>query len=126
VWHYRNVEAELGFIRSRELLDNLHHMVRNSQLHIIDGNKVIEIRISGIDKGAVTKRLMDQQDYDFTLAIGDDKTDEDMFRVLGDKGYTIKIGSGHTHAQYHLPGQTEVLKLLADFGACKFSGLILR
>ncbi len=54
-WHYRNVDPELGFIRSRELLDNLHHLVRNTPLHIIDGNKVIEIRISGVNKGSVAK-----------------------------------------------------------------------
>lgn len=115
VWHYRNVEKELGFIRSRELLDNLHHMVRNSQLHIIDGNKVIEIRVSGVDKGSVAKRLMDESDYDFVMAIGDDKTDEDMFRMLADSAYTIKIGSGHTLAQFFLKDQSEVLKLLKQF-----------
>jgi trehalose 6-phosphate synthase/phosphatase len=115
VWHYRNVDPELGFIRSRELLDNLHHMVRNSHLHIIDGNKVIEIRVSGIDKGAVTKKLVDENNYDFVLAVGDDKTDEDMFRILSDGAYTIKIGSGHTSAQYHLTDQIEVLNLLTQF-----------
>jgi trehalose 6-phosphate synthase/phosphatase len=115
VWHYRNVESELGFIRSRELLDNLHHMVRNSHLHIIDGNKVIEVRVSGVDKGNITKRLLDGNEYDFVLAIGDDKTDEDMFRNLSEDAYTIKIGPGHTAAQYHLSDQFEVLKLLGEF-----------
>jgi trehalose 6-phosphate synthase/phosphatase len=49
-WHYRNVDDDLGFIRSRELLDNLFHLIRNGQLQVIDGNKVIEIRVAGIDK----------------------------------------------------------------------------
>jgi trehalose 6-phosphate synthase/phosphatase len=112
VWHYRNVEAELGFIRSRELLDNLHHLTRNANLHILDGNKVIEARVSNVNKGAVTKRVLEEGDYDFVLAIGDDKTDEDMFRVLGEKGFTIKIGAGHTVAQYFLPNQEDVIFLL--------------
>ncbi|HEY3405427.1 MAG TPA: bifunctional alpha,alpha-trehalose-phosphate synthase (UDP-forming)/trehalose-phosphatase [Ohtaekwangia sp.] len=112
VWHYRNVETDLGFIRSRELLDNLHHLVRNANLHIIDGNKVIEVRVSGIDKGVVTKKLLEEGQYDFVMAMGDDKTDEDMFRVLVDKAFTIKIGSGHTIAQYYLTDQREVLGLL--------------
>ena len=114
VWHYRNVEKELGFIRSRELLDNLHHMVRNSQLHITDGNKVIEIRVTGIDKGAITSKLLEEKHYDFVLAMGDDKTDEDMFRALEGKAYTIKIGAGHTNAQYYLPDHLEVMKLLTQ------------
>jgi trehalose 6-phosphate synthase/phosphatase len=115
-WHYRNVDSELGFIRSRELLDTLHHMVRNAQLQIIDGNKVIEIRVAGIDKGAVAKRFLNGgSKYDFVLAIGDDKTDEDMFRALADRAITIKIGSGHTSAQYNLSSQNEVQSLLNKF-----------
>jgi len=112
VWHYRNVNSDLGFIRSRELLDNLHHLARNANLHIIDGNKVIEIRVSGIDKGVVSKKLVEEGQYDFVLAMGDDKTDEDMFRVLTDKAYTIKIGAGHTVAKYYLANQREVADLL--------------
>ena len=111
-WHYRNVHPELGFIRSRELLDNLHHLVRNTPLQIIDGNKVIEVRISGVDKGSVAKKFLETEDYDFIMAVGDDKTDEDMFKALADKAVTVKIGSAHTAAQYNLTSQNEVHHLL--------------
>jgi trehalose 6-phosphate synthase/phosphatase len=111
-WHYRNVGQELGFIRSRELLDNLHHLVRNTPLQIIDGNKVIEIRISGVDKGSVAKQFLEEDQYDFIKAVGDDKTDEDMFKALADKAITIKIGTEHTAAQYNLTNQYEVIQLL--------------
>lgn len=111
-WHYRNVNPELGFIRSRELLDNLHHLVRNTPLQIIDGNKVIELRISGVDKGSVAKQFLNGKQYDFIMAVGDDKTDEDMFKALADAAVTIKIGPGHTLAQYNLSNQLEVILLL--------------
>jgi trehalose 6-phosphate synthase/phosphatase len=111
-WHYRNVDPELGFIRSRELLDNLHHLVRNTPLQVIDGNRVIEIRISGVDKGTVARQFLEDGEYDFIMAVGDDKTDEDMFRTLADKAVTIKIGTGHTAAQYNLSNQAEVIQML--------------
>lgn len=111
-WHYRNVESDMGFVRSRELLDNLYHLVRNAHLQIIDGNKVIEVRVAGVDKGAAAKKLMDEIYCEFILAIGDDKTDEDMFRSLAEKAVTIKVGPGHTHAQYSLPSQKDVIRLL--------------
>lgn len=111
-WHYRNVHPELGFIRSRELLDNLHHLVRNTPLQVIDGNKVIEVRISGVDKGSVAKQFLEDVEYDFIMAVGDDKTDEDMFKALAEKAVTIKIGTGHTAAQYNLTNQMEVINLL--------------
>jgi trehalose 6-phosphate synthase/phosphatase len=111
-WHYRNVDPELGFVRSRELLDSLHHLLRNTPLNILDGNKVIEVRLAGVDKGTVARKLLEENDYDFILAVGDDKTDEDMFRALADRAVTIRIGNGNTTAQYNLPTQKEVIHLL--------------
>ncbi len=111
-WHYRNVNPELGFIRSRELLDNLHHLLRNSPLHIIDGNKVIEVRMAGVDKGSVAQKLLSEKQCSFVMAAGDDKTDEDMFRVLADKAITIKIGRGNTLARYSLSNQADMIRLL--------------
>lgn len=112
VWHYRNVEPGLGFTRSRELLDNLHHFIRNTGLNVIDGNRVIEIRKIGIDKGSVARQLFDASQYDFVLAIGDDKTDEDMFMQLPEDTYTIKIGPGQTAARYFMTRQSEAIILL--------------
>jgi trehalose 6-phosphate synthase/phosphatase len=116
-WHYRNVDDELGFIRSRELLDNLFHLIRNGQLQVIDGNKVIEIRVTGVDKGAAAKRLVDEEPAEFVLAIGDDKTDEDMFRALADKAVTIKVGAGHSSAKFSVANHQEVLRLLQELAA---------
>lgn len=114
-WHYRNVEPELGFTRSRELLDNLFHLIRNAQLQVIDGNKVIEIRVAGIDKGVAAKKIIDENNSDFILVVGDDKTDEDMFRSLADKALTIKVGPGHSVARYSVANQQDIIKLLHDF-----------
>jgi trehalose 6-phosphate synthase/phosphatase len=116
-WHYRKVEGELGFTRSRELLDNLFHLVRNVQLQVIDGNKVIEIRVSGIDKGAAAKKLVTDNQYDFVLAIGDDKTDEDMFRSLSDKAITIKVGPAHSVAAYYIKSQQDVIRFLTELAS---------
>lgn len=116
-WHYRNVDPDLGFTRSRELLDSLFHLIRNGQLQVIDGNKVIEIRVAGIDKGVAAKKIIDENASDFVLVVGDDKTDEDMFRSLSEKALTIKVGPGHSAAQYSVTNQIEVIKLLHDFAA---------
>jgi trehalose 6-phosphate synthase/phosphatase len=114
-WHYRNVEPELGFTRSRELLDNLFHLIRNAQLQVIDGNKVIEIRVAGIDKGIAAKKLIEETNSEFVLVVGDDKTDEDMFRSLADRALTIKVGPGHSVAQYSVASQQDIIKLLHEF-----------
>jgi trehalose 6-phosphate synthase/phosphatase len=116
-WHYRNVDPELGFLRSRELLDSLFHLVRNGQLQVIDGNKVIEIRMAGIDKGVAARSIIERAESDFILVVGDDKTDEDMFKTLAGQATTIKVGSGHSAAQYSLNHHSEVIRLLIDLAA---------
>jgi len=112
VWHYRAVELALGAIRSRELIEKLSRSISNTQLQIIDGNKVIEVKPLGIDKGSSAKTLLRENSYDFIMAFGDDKTDEDLFKEFKNKGYTIKIGGEETAAQYYLSDQKEAIRLL--------------
>jgi trehalose 6-phosphate synthase/phosphatase len=111
-WHYRNTHPDLGFNRSRELRNSLLQFTANTPLQVIDGNKVLEVRLIGIDKGAGAQKIADYFQPDFMLCIGDDTTDEDMFRVLRDRAYTIRVGSGATEAKYTLWSQTQVLPLL--------------
>jgi trehalose 6-phosphate synthase/phosphatase len=112
-WHYRNVDAALGNIRSRELIDDLSLMTSSHELQIIDGNKVIEVRVLGINKGTSARKIVEESPCDFIMAFGDDKTDEDLFRELKNKGYTIKVGTDQTSAQFYLGNYKDVIELLA-------------
>jgi trehalose 6-phosphate synthase/phosphatase len=112
-FHYRQLEPQQGFARSRELFDCLHHLIRNTNLTVVDGHKVIEVRAPGIDKGIAARRILQRFPSDFVLAIGDDKTDEDVFRALSRQAFTIKVGGEITAARYRLEHQKQVLDLLA-------------
>lgn len=114
-WHYRNTNQELGFIRSRELLNSLMQLTANTSLQVIDGNKVLEVRMVGVDKGMAALSMIAGIDPDFILCIGDDATDEDMFKALRDKAYTIKIGRANTSAQYTIVSQKDVFPFLRRF-----------
>jgi len=114
-WHYRNTDSDLGFLQSRELHNTLLRLTSNTELQVIDGNRVIEVRFTGIDKGATALKILQRFSPDFIFCLGDDTTDEDMFRILRDKGYTVKVGDGDTAAQYTLNSQTDVLPLLRKF-----------
>jgi trehalose 6-phosphate synthase/phosphatase len=111
-WHYRNTQTGLGFSRSRELLNTLSQLIQNTTLQVIDGNKVVEVRIAGFDKGATALKIIKEQDPDFVLCIGDDTTDEDMFKALEGEAYTIKVNSGASAAQYTILSQQRVVPLL--------------
>ncbi|MBN1510173.1 MAG: bifunctional alpha,alpha-trehalose-phosphate synthase (UDP-forming)/trehalose-phosphatase [Sedimentisphaerales bacterium] len=113
VWHYRNAESGIALLRSQELRDELQELVsRDSRLQIMEGHKVIEVKRSGYDKGSVASKLLAHAPYDFILAIGDDKTDEDLFRVLPAEALTIKIGITASLAKYNLKDQQGVVHLM--------------
>jgi trehalose 6-phosphate synthase/phosphatase len=126
-WHYRNTQVDLGFTRSRELINNLSQLIQNTPLQVIDGNKVVEVRMAGFDKGTITMRILNEARPDFIVCVGDDTTDEDMFKVLEqssftEKTYTIKIGSRGTAAKYTLPSQQQVIPFLQRLQSCVKSG----
>ena len=112
VWHYRKVESGLGDLRMRELFSHLKYMARGHNLQVLEGNKVLEIKRPDINKGRAATAFMKDQSYDFILAIGDDWTDEDTFKAMPKKAFTIRVGYNYTQADYHIKSPTEVRKLL--------------
>jgi trehalose 6-phosphate synthase/phosphatase len=114
VWHYRKVDIELGVIRSLELKANVSNLILNQDLEILEGNKVIEIKPTGINKGMAAVEYLQERDWSFLLAIGDDWTDEFLFRELPDDAYTIKVGSGNSVAKYYLQNHVTVRNFLQD------------
>jgi trehalose 6-phosphate synthase/phosphatase len=113
-WHYRKANPELGEIRSCELFDNLNEFLANTDLQLMHGKKVIEVRTGGINKGLAAQILLKKETYDFILAIGDDWTDEDLFKALPEGAYSIKIGFGATQAQFFLDSPKTCRRFLHD------------
>ena len=113
-WHYRNLEPLGGYILSRDLIRKLTSKANSLGLKIFDGNKVVEVVPEHIGKGNVIQYLLKKNNYDFIMAIGDDKTDEEMFKILMDNksGITIKVGVGISCAKYKLSSVNEVLTFL--------------
>jgi len=113
VWHYRRADAELGPVRARELLSHLSFITANTDLQVLEGNKVLEIKNAGINKGTAAVRWLSQYEPGFLLAIGDDRTDEDTFRALPPEAYTVRVGPAqHSAARFHLSSPTDVRNLL--------------
>ena len=112
VWHYRETDPELGIMRVRELTHELKNPTMNLNLQILEGNKVVEVKTSGIDKGRAALRWIGEKRWNFILAIGDDRTDEDTFKVLPEYAYSVKVGLGSSLARYNLKSQGDVLPLL--------------
>lgn len=114
VWHYRNVAPELAYVRKRNLKHELGSILKDYEVTVHNGNKIIEIKPNNVNKGAMATEIIANSEYDFILCAGDDYTDEDMFKVLPDKSniFTIKVGLTETNAQYQVQSVSDVIKLL--------------
>lgn len=112
VWHYRNVPSELAFARNASLRHELKQLLVNTDIGIYDGSKIIEIKPRSVHKGAVCNNLLAQNPADFILCIGDDYTDEDMFKALPPFAHTVKIGLDTTAARHQIESVDKVVQLL--------------
>lgn len=114
VWHYRKVEEGLGELRANEILNHLRMIIADKGLQMMRGNKVIEFKNIEVNKGKAAQNWLYGNDPDFILALGDDATDEDIFKALSQEAYTIKVGSNISAARYYLKDYNEVRELLKD------------
>ncbi|OGS08222.1 MAG: trehalose-phosphatase [Elusimicrobia bacterium RIFOXYA12_FULL_51_18] len=110
--HYRNLKTAYrrGFFCRMKALMSVH----SRALYWRGGHKVYELLPKGAaHKGNAVERLARRLGRPLSVAVGDDLTDEDMFKALAGRGITISVGrKAGSKAGYFLPGQAEVLRLL--------------
>ncbi|WP_320113484.1 bifunctional alpha,alpha-trehalose-phosphate synthase (UDP-forming)/trehalose-phosphatase [Draconibacterium orientale] len=114
VWHYRKADIELGVLRALELVHDISNLIFNQDLEILEGKKVVEIKVSGINKGTAATDFLHANPADFVLAMGDDWTDEFLFKELPETAHTIKVGTENSAAKYFVSNYKEVRSFLND------------
>ncbi|MBW6502046.1 MAG: bifunctional alpha,alpha-trehalose-phosphate synthase (UDP-forming)/trehalose-phosphatase [Bacteroidales bacterium] len=112
VWHYRNTDKWLADLRAAQLINKLIYPCTTRHLHLMKGEKIIEVKPSEYTKGTAIKNFYDFNDFDFILAAGDDTTDEDMFEALPENSVTIKIGKPSEKSRYTLANTSDFLRFL--------------
>ena len=112
VWHYRRSDPESASLKAKELVDDLVNFTANIDVQILQGSKVVEVRCAGVNKGMAALHFISQENFDFILAIGDDWTDEDLFKALPEMAYSIRVGLTQSYARFNLYSYVEVTKLL--------------
>ncbi|HVU07183.1 MAG TPA: bifunctional alpha,alpha-trehalose-phosphate synthase (UDP-forming)/trehalose-phosphatase [Verrucomicrobiae bacterium] len=116
-WHYRRADPEQASTQAKELIDDLAGFTRNIDVQVFEGNKVIEVRNSGVNKGTAALEWLSTQKPEFILGIGDDWTDEDLFRALPPNAFSVRVGVANTAARYYLSNHTAVRRLLRELSA---------
>jgi len=113
VWHHRLSDPEFGEWLANELVATLDEMLADTELQAIRGQKTVEVRLVWANKGTVVDRLeAENRDAGFRLAVGDDRTDEDLFERMRESAWTVRVGEGRSMARYSVRTPAEVCAFL--------------
>ncbi|KAJ3328575.1 threalose-6-phosphate phosphatase [Blyttiomyces sp. JEL0837] len=126
-WHYRLADPDYGSFQAKECQNHLENAILSKlPVEVMIGKKNLEVRPVSINKGEIVKRLLASRvGTDFVYCVGDDKTDEDMFKSLRrsdlpeENCFTCTIGSANkfTKASWHLSSPEQALI------AAKYNGI---
>ncbi len=112
-WHWRGADPEYGARQALDLRLHLADLLTGSPVEVIQGEKLVEVRLQAGNKGAVVARVLAGiQDATACVAIGDDRTDEDLFAALPPEGTAVRVGLGPSGAEHRLADWMEVRRLL--------------
>ncbi|KAF1985889.1 glycosyltransferase family 20 protein [Aulographum hederae CBS 113979] len=124
-WHYRRADPEYGAFQARACQKHLDSTVaKKYDVEVMTGKANLEVRPRFVNKGEIAKKLVKaygDQPPEFVLCLGDDFTDEDMFRSLRssklpiDHVYSVTVGasSKQTLASWHLLEPSDVISCIS-------------
>ncbi len=129
--HYRNVASKHFSTMRRIFQKEWKRFPQKHFFKVSPGKKIWEIRpkCGCSDKGKAVRFLRQclpksKRDAVRLVCIGDDRTDEDAFKVLKSSDFAIRVGySSKTHARYWVKSSDDALLFLEEFlhlkkGAC--------
>jgi trehalose 6-phosphate synthase/phosphatase len=112
-WHYRGAEAALAARQLRDARRALDEVLVELPLELLRGKKVMEVRLRGISKALAARRALEGHGHATrVLAIGDDETDEELFRALPESSITIAVGLEVSAARFQLENHDAARRVL--------------
>ncbi|KAK4484538.1 hypothetical protein RD792_007122 [Penstemon davidsonii] len=130
VWHYLDADPVFGFSQAKEMLDHLESVLANEPVAVKSGQYIVEVKpqARGVTKGIVAEKIFTSmtekgKQADFVLCIGDDRSDEDMFEIIGSsvsrhilsyqtEVFACTVGQKPSKAKYYLDDSSQVLSML--------------
>lgn len=114
--HWRGLATNIANEIQSQVLDYWKELeeVSNLKTHSFDGG--IEIRVEGKNKGTAVTSIIENLKEEIVIAyLGDDKTDEDAFKVLHERGLNVLVREQFrpTHADVWIKPPKELIDFLS-------------
>lgn len=104
VWHYRNADPDFGMWKAHQLVAELQAMLSNLPVNVHHGKKNVIIASVHANKGSAVSHIMAVKNYETALCVGDDETDESMFRLSDQRIIGVRVGAAKaTDADFQCP-----------------------
>ncbi|HUU34321.1 MAG TPA: trehalose-phosphatase, partial [Vicinamibacterales bacterium] len=108
-WHFRGAQREHGIRQAHELRMLLGTAFSNQPWGVHEGKKVIEVRLRAADKAVVAARLAAEAVVQSSvLVLGDERTDEDLFRALPAASIRVAVGTPSRYASHFVADYRDV------------------
>jgi trehalose 6-phosphate synthase/phosphatase len=107
-------------MQAKELIDQLESVMIGEAIEFVSGHQYVEVKPKGLSKGATVKKLLDDIKPDFVLCLGDDKSDEEMFRTFSETSqdnmavFACTVGQKPSQANYYVNDNKAVVALLSQ------------
>jgi trehalose 6-phosphate synthase/phosphatase len=112
-WHYRAADPEFGVAQAGDLMLHLATLLSNAPAEVLSGERVVEIRPQGVNKGQVVSLVLSHTPPGtLVAALGDDRTDEDLFGALPQGSISVHVGPAPSRADLRLRNVTEARAFL--------------
>jgi trehalose 6-phosphate synthase/phosphatase len=122
-WHYRMTEPLYGAFQANELRTHLAQVLSNEPVEITTDEQVIALRPFGVNKAVVAETLLRDLPGDtLVLAMGNDRTDEELFAALPDDAITVHVGWSPSRAHVRVPdfsAARQILLAVLDEGSAR-------
>lgn len=126
-WHFDDADPDFGHWQAKELTEHLLELI-GSPMEVKKSSTTVEIKPRGVSKGLAVSRLLASIEQasgpvGCVVALGDDRSDEDMFTALDDFAasphhrtmpytFSCTVGQKPSYASFYVDDNSEVLELL--------------
>lgn len=109
--HYRNADPEHA---ARVVASVITGVAQRPGVHVLHGKMVIELAVTGANKGRAIESLRQRVGAATVVFIGDDATDNDAFAVLHETDVGIVVGPLESRATYRVDSVEQVAAVIAE------------
>jgi trehalose-phosphatase len=138
-WYYKDCDIYFGHVQANEVNTHLTNIFENCKLDIVNGKGYVEIKPRSVNKGyfiseIIKNEFVNNRSPDFIFAVGDDTSDEEMFKYLNSvhsqlnyfneniKIFPTTIGRKPSSAVFYFNEVQEVLEYLESLNQSSIGG----